>query len=148
MQAPTTDLYQAIVNHASDAIIFADRAGAIRVWNRGAEALFGYLAGEVLGRSLDVIIPERLRHAHWEGFNASINKGEIKYAGRALTTRAVHKDGSHLYVSLSFGLVQDRDGVVSGALAIGRDCTAAYRTEKDLRARVAELERKLGTASA
>ncbi len=145
--APTMDLYQAIVNHASDAIIFADRAGAIRVWNRGAEALFGYSASEVIGRSLDVIIPERLRRAHWEGFNASVNAGVTKYAGRVLTTRAVHKDGSNLYVSLSFGLVKDRDGAVSGALAIGRDCTVAYRTEKELRARVAELEGKLGIAS-
>jgi len=55
------NLFQAIVEQAPDAIIFADREGAIRVWNRGAEAVFGYAAAEVLGNSLDVIIPERNR---------------------------------------------------------------------------------------
>lgn len=51
-----------------------------------------------------------------------------------------------MYVGLSFGLVKDRDGTVAGALAIGRDCTVAYGTEKDLRARVAELEGQLKIA--
>jgi PAS domain S-box-containing protein len=58
------NLYQAIVEQGPDAIIFADRDGSIQVWNRGAETVFGYAAAEVLGKSLDVIIPERLRHAH------------------------------------------------------------------------------------
>ena len=61
------NLCQAIVEQAADATIFADRDGAIRARNRRAEALFGYASAEVPGSSLDVIIPERLRRAHWEG---------------------------------------------------------------------------------
>ncbi len=136
------NLFQAIVEQAPDAIIFADREGAIRVWNRGAEAVFGYAAAEVLGSSLDVIIPERLRPAHWEGFRRAVDTGQTKYADRVLTTRSVHKDGSKLYVDLSFSLIRNRVGAIAGALAVGRDCTARHLAEGALRARVAESEEK------
>ena len=132
---------QAIVEQAPEAVIFADRDGAIRLWNGGAETLFGYAASEVLGSSLDIIIPERLRAAHWEGFRRAVESGETKYSNRVLTTRSVHKNGARLYVDLSFGLVRDRSGAVAGAFAIGRDSTARYEDERALRARIEELER-------
>jgi len=141
------NLFQAIVEQAPDAIIFADRDGAIQVWNHGAETVFGYAAAEVLGKSLDVIIPERLRHAHWAGFNRAIDTGQTKHGNRVLTTRSNHKDGSKLYVDLSFGLVRDGDGALTGALAVGRDCTARYLSDGALRARVAELEKKEDSGS-
>jgi PAS domain S-box-containing protein len=126
----TRTLYEAIVEQAPDAVIFADRQGAIRVWNAGAVTIFGYAAPEVLGESLDVIIPERLRKAHWQGFDRALESGTMKYAGRVLTTRSMHKDGSTLYVDLSFGLVRDAAGAVMGVLAIARDCTERYLAEK------------------
>jgi PAS domain S-box-containing protein len=113
-------LSQAVVRQAPDAIIFADLEGAIRIWNHAAEAMFGYPAAEVLGKSLDVIIPERLRAAHWKGFDNALVSGNTKYGGRAMTTRATHKDGSKVYVDMSFGLVRDQAGGVVGALAIAR----------------------------
>jgi nitrogen fixation/metabolism regulation signal transduction histidine kinase len=58
-------LCTAIVEQAWEAVIFADRAGLIRIWNRGAEALFG----EAIGASLDIIVPEKFRSAHWSGFD-------------------------------------------------------------------------------
>jgi len=118
------DLFEAIVEQAPDAIIFADRNGLIRIWNHGAETIFGHSAAEVLGGSLDVIVPERFRHAHWKGFRRAIDTGLTKYGNRVLTTRSMHKDGRKLYVDLSFGLVRDETGTITGALAIGRDCTA------------------------
>ncbi len=123
-------LYQAIVAQAPDAIIFADREGLIRVWNRGAEAVFGHSAAEVLGGSLDLIIPERLRAAHWEGFRRAVDSGQTKHGARVLTTRSVHKDGRRLYVDLSFSLIRDSAGAVAGALAVGRDCTAREAERK------------------
>lgn len=136
------NLFQAIVEQAPDAIIFADREGAIRVWNRGAEAVFGYAAAEVLGASLDLIIPERLRRAHWEGFRRAVGTGQTKYADRVLTTRSVHKDGSKLYLDLSFSLIRNEAGAIVGALAVGRDCTARHLAQGALRARAAQLEEK------
>jgi PAS domain S-box-containing protein len=133
-------LSQAIVDQAPDAIIFADRDGMIRVWNRGAERIFGYAAADALGSSLDLIIPERFRRAHWEGFQRALDTGRTKYADRVLTTRSAHRDGSKLYVDLSFGLVTDDGGAILGALAIGRDCTARYAADAALRSRLAALE--------
>ena len=124
------NLFQAIVEQAPDAIIFADRSGAIRVWNRGAETVFGYCAAEILGHNLDVIIPEQLRSAHWEGFRRAIDTGQTKYGNRVLTTRSVHKNGARLYLDMSFGLVSDAAGAVLGALAVARDCTARQLKEK------------------
>jgi len=124
------NLFQAIVEQAPDAIIFADRSGAIRVWNSGAETVFGYSSVEMQGCNLDVIIPERLRSAHWQGFHRAIDTGQTKYGNRVLTTRSIHMNGSKLYVDMSFGLVRDAAGVVVGALAVARDCTARHLKEK------------------
>jgi PAS domain S-box-containing protein len=137
---PDPDLFQAILEQAPNAIIFADRGGAIRIWNSGAERVFGFAAAEVLGASLDVIIPERFRRAHWEGFHRAIETGRTKYTDRVLTTRSARKDGSKLYVDLSFGLVRDEGRAVLGALAIGRDCTERYAADTALRSRIAALE--------
>lgn len=124
----TPDLFRSLVEQAPDAVIYADRDGAIQLWNRAAETIFGYVAAEVLGKSLDVIIPERFRSAHWAGFRKAVETGQSKYGGRALTTRSVHKNGTALYVDLSFGLVKDQNGVVLGALATGRDVTERHRS--------------------
>jgi PAS domain S-box-containing protein len=129
---------EAIVDQAPDAIILVGRDGAIETWNRAAERLFGWSAAEIRGAGLDAIIPERFRKAHWDGFQRAIDSGHTKYAGRALTTRSVHKDGTRLYVDLTFGLLVE-DGVVTGALAIARDCTARHAADTELRARLAEL---------
>ena len=93
-----------------------------------------------MGASLDLIIPERFRRAHWDGFQRAIDSGRTKYGDRVLTTRSAHRDGSKLYVDLSFGLVADGDGAILGALAIGRDCTARYAADAALRSRLADLE--------
>ena len=131
---------RSIVESACEAVIFADRDGAVRLWNRGAELIFGYAAAEVLGGSLDRIIPERLQRAHHDGFRAAVDSGRTRHTDRVLTTRSIHKNGSKLYVDLSFGLVRDAAGAVLGAYAIGRDCTARHLAEAALKARVAELE--------
>jgi PAS domain S-box-containing protein len=128
--ATIATLCRKIVESASEAIIFADRDGRIRLWNRGAELVFGYTAGEIVGESLDRIIPERLRAAHWDAFNRSVETGRTKHADRVLTTRSMHRNGNKLYVDLSFGLVKDANGFVLGAFAVGRDCTARYLAGK------------------
>lgn len=127
--------FEAIVDQAPISIILADREGRIRVWNRASEALFGFAAREVLGSSLDVIIPERLRPAHWEGYDRSLASGATKYSGRVMTTRATHKDGRKLYVDFSFAMLKDASGAVVGAMAAGRDATERYLAERERRMR-------------
>src|SRR5690348_12684953 len=83
------DFFRLLVEQAPDAIIFADLDGMIRVWNESAAALFGYAPDEAIGRSLDLIIPEHLRLAHWEGFHQAIDRGQTKLGRQALKTRAI-----------------------------------------------------------
>jgi PAS domain S-box-containing protein len=133
-------LSRALIEHAADAVIFADRDGLIQVWNPSAEAVFGYSADEVLGRRLDLLIPERLRSAHWAGFEAAIETGRMKHERGSMTTRSMHKDGSTLYVDVTFALVKDGAGHVVGAVAVGRDTTSRFQAEKESRERIAALE--------
>jgi PAS domain S-box-containing protein len=124
-----TTIHQDIVDQAQDAIIYADREGMIRLWNRGAEIIFGYAAAEALGQSLNLIVPPKFRHAHDEGFRHSVHSGTTRYDGRVMTTRAQHKYGSRLYVDMSFGLLKDDTGHVTGVFAIARDSTARHLEE-------------------
>ena len=133
-------LYRAIVEQLPDAIVVADRAGLILVWNRAAASLFGFSATEAIGRSLDIIIPERFRAAHWEGFHRAVASGRTRLGSQVRTTRSVHKLGHRLYVDLSFGLVANAAGAVVGSMAVARDCSARYEAEKALKNRLAELE--------
>jgi PAS domain S-box-containing protein len=57
----TEMIYRQIIENSQDAILFADRDGIIDLWNSGAEAIFGYTKEEVRGKSLDLIVPEKLR---------------------------------------------------------------------------------------
>jgi PAS domain S-box-containing protein len=134
-------LSKAIVDQASDAIIFADRDGLIRIWNNGAERIFGHKASEVIGGGLDVIIPERLSQGHHNGFQQAMAADQMKHINKVLTTRSMHKDGRKLYVDMSFALVHDTEGNILGAQAIARDITARFANESAQRARIAELEK-------
>lgn len=113
-------LLEAVIAQAPDAIIYADRSGAIRLWNHAAERLLGHDAAAVIGASLDVIIPERFRDAHWRGFRQAVESGSARYAERVMTTKALHKSGATLYVDLSFGLIREAAGNVAGVLAVAR----------------------------
>jgi len=110
-----------VLDQSPDALIFADRAGLIRVWNARAEALFGYTAGEATGKSLDLIIPERLRAAHWSSYQRAIETGRTRLSGKPMRTRGTRKDGSKIYVDLAFSIVSHPSLGVLGAVATGRE---------------------------
>ncbi|RBA23502.1 PAS domain-containing protein [Herminiimonas fonticola] len=140
-------LSKAIVDQAPDAIIFADPAGMIKIWNSGAERIFGHEAADVIGGPLDIIIPERMLDAHNKGFDHAVSTGEMKYVNKVLTTRSMHKDGSQIYIDMSFGMVRDEAGKILGALAVARDITERFANDKAQRVRVAELEKALAEKS-
>ena len=121
--ADSLDLFRLVVEQAPDGIIFADREGVIQIWNSAAAELFGYLPEEAIGRRLDVIVPEHLRHAHCEGFAKAVPSGHTKHGTGAMKTRATPKAGQKLYVSLAFSVVKDREGKVIGAMATARPFT-------------------------
>lgn len=115
--------FEDILDQAPDGVIFADPDGIIRLWNQGAQIIFGYASTEVLGKSLDIIIPERFRSAHWKGFYKAMETAHTVHAGRILRTRSVHKNGSKLYVDLTFAIVKDAEGTILGSVAIARNAT-------------------------
>jgi PAS domain S-box-containing protein len=130
-----------LIADSPDAMIFADTEGRIRVWNAAAERIFGFTAAEAMGQSLDIIVPERFRDAHWKGFDRALGEKAMKYAGQSLPTRAQKKDGSQIYVELSFAIVLV-DGEAAGALATARDITVRFERERERgqKLRVAEEE--------
>lgn len=127
---PRSDL---ILDQIAEAVIYSDTQGIIRLWNRGSEALFGFTAAEALGQSLDLIIPENLRQAHWRGFDAAIAGGKTRLAGHPTLTRGQHKSGEKRYVEMSFALVIDEASTVLGAVAVARDVTERVEREKAAR---------------
>ncbi len=138
-----------VVHEAADAVVVADREGIIRFWNRRAEEIFGYRADEAVGQSLDLIIPERHRQRHWEGYHRVIATGETKYGrGQLLSVPALRRDGSRLSLEFTIALLRDAAGQVQGIAAIMRDVTERWQQERALRERIAELESRLAQAQA
>ncbi|MGH8006594.1 MAG: PAS domain-containing protein [Candidatus Binatia bacterium] len=141
MPMPTQEqLYRQIIENCPDAIVFADRDGVIRLWNAGAEAMFGYQAEEAIGQSLDVIIPERLRGRHWEGYHKVMATGVTRYGKELLAVPALRKDGTRISLEFSITLLRNATGEPIGTAAVIRDVTARWQQDKALRERVAVLE--------
>jgi PAS domain S-box-containing protein len=128
-----------LAREAPDAIIYADSQGIIRFWNHGAERVFGFADDEALGRSLDIIIPERLRVRHWAGYTATMRSGVTRYgAGEILAVPATHKDGRRISVEFTVLPFRDEAGRIIGIAAILRDVTARFEEMRMLRAQVSQ----------
>jgi PAS domain S-box-containing protein len=123
----------AILSCMQEAVVYSDLQGIIRLWNKGAEHVFGFTAEEAVGQSVDIIIPEKLRKAHWAGFNKAVEHGDILSAPGARMTRALKKNGDALYVEMSFAMVRNRAGQMTGSLAVARDATARFMAERAAR---------------
>ncbi len=134
-------LYRHIVEQVPEAVIFADVNGIVRLWNRGAESVFGFARHEIEGKSIDAIIPEALRARHWGAYRLAVATGVLKLGNRSMPTRALHGSGKTIYVDLSFALVRDDSGTVQGAAAVGRDITERFLAEKAQKKRLAELSK-------
>jgi PAS domain S-box-containing protein len=133
-------LSRQILALAPDAILFADRHGIIRLWNQGAERIFGCSANDAIGQSLDLIIPEKLRKRHWDGYRKTMETGETSYGIDLLAVPAMHQSGSRLSTEFSIVMLNDDDGKPIGVAAILRDVTERHQKEKRMLDRLADLE--------
>ena len=113
-----------IVACMHEAVILADLKGIVVVWNHGAETLFGFTADEAIGQTVDLIVPEKMRKAHWDGFNKAVEHGDTLSAKGSRMTRALQKSGEPLYVDMSFAMVRNAAGELTGSIAVARDATA------------------------
>lgn len=130
-----------IVEQMADAMIYSDKEGMISGWNAAAESLFGYAKEDAVGQSLDLIIPERLRDAHWSGFNRAMASGKTRLAGRATITRSLTHSKGTIYVEMSFAVISDGSGNAIGSVAVARDATQRRQNERELRERLEMLEK-------
>jgi PAS domain S-box-containing protein len=138
------DLKQ-LVEGAGDAIIVCDAEGAIVLWNKACERIFGFTEADALGQSLDLIIPERQRQRHWDGYNKTMETAVTRYGADLLKVPALHKDGRTLSIAFTVSLLLGDDGKVTGIVAIVRDESARFAEDRKLRARLVELEAKIKT---
>jgi PAS domain S-box-containing protein len=134
---------QKIISAAGDAILVCDVDGLITLWNPAAERMFGHTEAQALGQSLDLIIPERQRGRHWEGYHKTAASGITKYGDALLKVPALHRDGRTLSIAFSISLLMGEGALsnkVVGMLSIIRDETARFTEERSLKKRLAELE--------
>jgi PAS domain S-box-containing protein len=132
-------LAKAVLGTPSDAIIAADREGIIRFWNPGAERIFGHASATALGQSLDLIIPERLRKRHWEGYRRVIESGQSRYGdGDILSVPGIRKDGRSVPIEFTIVPLRDQSGRLVAMAAIMRDVTERFEEMRALRHKLAQ----------
>jgi len=130
-----------LIANTSDAIVYADSEGTIRVWNPGAVRIFGFTEAEALGRSLDIIIPANLRERHWQGYRATMQTGQSRYAdGQLLSVPAIRKDGTRISIEFTIAPFADGTGRMIGIAAIMRDVTARFEELRALRKELATFK--------
>ena len=137
--------YRALAREAPDAIVYADAAGLIAFWNKGAERIFGFSEAEAVGKSLDIIIPENLQKRHWDGFAETVRTGKTRYGtGDVLAVPALRKGGARISIEFTILPFSDRAGRILGIAAILRDVTKRFEEMKALRKKAADRRTDTG----
>ncbi|MDE1182429.1 PAS domain-containing protein [Paraburkholderia sp.] len=132
--------YAQLVSAIGDAIVISDASGAITLWNPAAERMFGFTEAEALGKSLDLIIPERLRGRHWDGYQKTMASGQTRYGNDVLRVPAIDSQGRSLSIAFTVALLYSPAHELTGIVAVIRDETSRFQEERALRKRVTELE--------
>ena len=133
------DLNQ-LAESIGDAIIVSDVNEKIVLWNAAATRIFGYSEAEALGNTVDLIVPDRQRHRHNEGYSKSMATGTTRYGSSVLRVPAKHKDGSTLSIAFTVGMLFDEDHHANGVVAVIRDETERFAEERALKKRLADNE--------
>ncbi len=136
--------FEQLVHAIGDAVVISDPHGAITLWNPAAVRIFGFTQEDALGQSLDLIIPERLRGRHWEGYEKTMATGQTRYGNDLLRVPSVHKDGRALSIAFTVALLYSPERELTGIVAVIRDETARFQEDRNLRKRIAELEARVG----
>jgi len=132
-------LLATIVESSSDAVVSKDLSGTILSWNAGAEQIYGYTEAEILGKSVDLIVPpDQLDES---------NRALLEVARGRMVTRdetiRVRKDGSLLTVSLILSPMRNAEGQIIGISSIAHDITARKAAERQVRDLNLQLEKRV-----
>lgn len=127
-----------IAEHSVDAIISLDLEGRIVSWNKGAEMMFGYTEEEIMGSSMNTIVPKEL----WDSCGKNFKKAVMEGYARDIETVRVAKDGRQVLVDQTLTTIYNPKGELIGFVAIMRDITKRKEAEEELKKAYRELEEK------
>jgi PAS domain S-box-containing protein len=120
--------FHGLLEENPDAIIIVDRTGHINFASNRIEAMFGYLANELFGKPLSVLIPERYRDLHLGHLDRFMSDPKPRMMGVGLELRALRKDGSEFPTEISLSPHPTPNGLV--VVAAIRDIEAAKRAQR------------------
>nr|WP_308633417.1 PAS domain-containing protein [Massilia sp. YIM B02443] len=132
--------FEQLLHALGDGVIVSDTSGKITFWNAAATRIFGFAENEAIGQSLDLIVPQRQRDRHWDGYHKTMATGQTRYGADLLRVPALHKEGKPLSIAFTVALLHGSNGEVSAIVALVRDETERWSEERKLRARLAQLE--------
>jgi PAS domain S-box-containing protein len=133
-----------IVEYSDDAIISKDLNGTILSWNKGAERIFGYTSGEIIGKPVTILIPSD----RYEEETTILERIRLDQRIDHYETIRRRKDGKLLHISLTVSPIKDPNGNVIGASKVARDITDKVRAREELERVVSERTRSLREAIA
>lgn len=133
-----------LVDRMADAVVVAAPDGTITYWNAAAERILGWSSSDAVGRSLDLIIPDKQRRPHWEGYERVMATGETRYGASLLRVPAQHADGTRRSIAFTVTLLVDDSGEINGIAAVIRDETDRWGEEQELRRRLRGYEAEAG----
>ncbi|MDA8179662.1 MAG: hybrid sensor histidine kinase/response regulator [Desulfobacteria bacterium] len=124
--------FRTIADTAVNGVVIVDSGGSIDFFNRAAERLFGFTSGEVVGRNVTMLIPERYRNAHSAGLERYLKTGgELRIIGKTVELDGLRKDGAEFPIELSLGTWGPREAPFFSAII--RDITERRHWEEALK---------------
>ena len=122
LSASEKAIAQAALAPGPHAVVSADREGVIRDWNETAEQIFGHSAGQAIGRTLDLIVPEEERVDHWRNFRRVMATGVLNYRpDHVLDVEGLRSNGMRVMLDVALIAVADETGGLVGITAIMRE---------------------------
>lgn len=143
MTSPGALNFEQFCEGVGDALILCNNSGRILYWNPAAVRMFGFSREEAVGQSLDIIIPERQRQRHWDGYAKTMDSGVTRYGAAVLHVPALHKSGATLSIAFTVGLMKDEAGHVTGISAVVRDETREFAERRAIKNQLEEYRRQL-----
>ena len=122
LSASEQAIAQAALAPGPYAFISADREGIIRDWNEIAEHIFGHSAGQAIGQTLDLVVPEEERANHWRNFRRVMTTGLLNYRPvHVLDVEGLRRDGTRVRLDVALIAIPDEAGRLVGVTAIMRE---------------------------